>query len=95
MYLIFAFLVSLPQSRPFPRSCPPPSVVVEQRLWKVVHGKVLDHRRLVRHLYTRPLLLGHLGFLAPGNSRPPNKGKYPQGQFSRRDFRKPSLKGLT
>ena len=49
----FAFVVSLPQSRPFPRSCPSPSVVVELRLWAVVHGKVLGGRHLLPHLYKR------------------------------------------
>ena len=43
-------------------------------------------------------VLGILGVPATGVSggQPvPHKGKYPQGPVSRRDFRKPSLKGLT
>ena len=30
--------------------------VLSSSLWKVVHGKVLDHRRLARHLYRKVLL---------------------------------------
>ena len=115
-----AFSVSLPQSRSFPRTCSPCSVVVcsgrsaslrkgsreasasglssPQERAALRRGSagspcVPSRRSMLPNPYSWATLGSSPG--ASGEQPVPHKGEYPQVPVARRDFRKPSLKGLT